>query len=296
MDAKDDEFILLSDLELPASEAVQFAVSLWAEGLLIPQANDWTYSSVQSRACTELFWSRQPVYKQTGSRTGFKRLSRAENLDRFQNRLFTGQFWASTANQEENRTSVRCLNGTYYRGRNLSCLKTCQRFCSLPVRPFCLKKSPENSLSRKLSRFLKDCLLKSILQPVFVDRLPHSEAIFYFRNSRMVTAEEFKAKIESWGIPASDFIDDVGKYLSEKYKGDGPEIGTDSAEAALRKLDELLQKYKMFEAGLAEKVNFFNPFMKQAKKLFNWIMAKKWRSAASRENIKIFYFCLRERF
>lgn len=40
MDAKDDEFILLSDLELPASEAVQFAVSLWAEGLLIPQAND----------------------------------------------------------------------------------------------------------------------------------------------------------------------------------------------------------------------------------------------------------------
>jgi len=69
----------------------------------------------------------------------------------------------------------------------------------------------------------------------------------------MVTAEEFKAKIESWGIPASDFIDDVGKYLSEKYKGDGPQIGTDSAEAALRKLDELLQKYKMFEAGLAEK-------------------------------------------
>jgi hypothetical protein len=85
----------------------------------------------------------------------------------------------------------------------------------------------------------------------------------------MVTAEEFKAKIESWGIPASDFIDDVGKYLSEKYKGDGPEIGTDSAEAALRKLDELLQKYKMFEAGLAEKVDFFNPFMKQAKKLIN---------------------------
>merc|ERR1712127_719447 len=31
MDAKDDEFILLSDLELPASEAAQFAVSLWAE-------------------------------------------------------------------------------------------------------------------------------------------------------------------------------------------------------------------------------------------------------------------------
>jgi len=76
----------------------------------------------------------------------------------------------------------------------------------------------------------------------------------------MVTAEEFKAKIESWGIPASDFIDDVGKYLSEKYKGDGPEVGTDSAEAALRKLDELLQKYKMFEAGLAEKVKYFNPF------------------------------------
>jgi len=40
INAKDDEFILLSDLELPASEAVQFAVSLWAEGLLIPQAND----------------------------------------------------------------------------------------------------------------------------------------------------------------------------------------------------------------------------------------------------------------
>ena len=42
MNAKDDEFILLSDLELPASEAVQFAVSLWAEGLLIPQENNWT--------------------------------------------------------------------------------------------------------------------------------------------------------------------------------------------------------------------------------------------------------------
>ena len=31
-----DEWILLSELELPASEAVQFAISLWAEGLLEP--------------------------------------------------------------------------------------------------------------------------------------------------------------------------------------------------------------------------------------------------------------------
>merc|ERR1719209_1738165 len=31
---KETEWINLSDLELPASEAVQFAVSLWAEGLI----------------------------------------------------------------------------------------------------------------------------------------------------------------------------------------------------------------------------------------------------------------------
>ena len=68
------------------------------------------------------------------------------------------------------------------------------------------------------------------------------------------TAEE---KVKAWGIPASDFIDDVEKFLSEKFKSEGAsdqEIGTDQAEAALRSLDELLQKYKMFQAGLSEKV------------------------------------------
>merc|ERR1711953_1166947 len=67
------------------------------------------------------------------------------------------------------------------------------------------------------------------------------------------TAEE---KVKAWGIPASDFIDDVEKFLSEKFKSEGAsdqEIGTDQAEAALRSLDELLQKYKMFQAGLSEK-------------------------------------------
>ena len=34
---KETEWINLSDLELPASEAVQFAVSLWAEGLIEPR-------------------------------------------------------------------------------------------------------------------------------------------------------------------------------------------------------------------------------------------------------------------
>ena len=34
---KETEWISLSDLELPASEAVQFAVSLWAEGLIEPR-------------------------------------------------------------------------------------------------------------------------------------------------------------------------------------------------------------------------------------------------------------------
>merc|ERR1712088_272705 len=68
------------------------------------------------------------------------------------------------------------------------------------------------------------------------------------------TAEE---KVKAWGIPTSDFIDDVEKFLTEKFKsasatGTG-EIGTDQAEAALRSMDELLQKYKMFEAGLSEK-------------------------------------------
>jgi len=67
------------------------------------------------------------------------------------------------------------------------------------------------------------------------------------------TAEE---KVKAWGIPSSDFIDDVEKFLSEKFKSEGAsdqEIGTDQAEAALRSLDELLQKYKMFQAGLSEK-------------------------------------------
>jgi len=37
MNLKDDEFLNLSELDLPPSEAVQFAISLWAEGLLMPQ-------------------------------------------------------------------------------------------------------------------------------------------------------------------------------------------------------------------------------------------------------------------
>merc|ERR1712131_260466 len=51
------------------------------------------------------------------------------------------------------------------------------------------------------------------------------------------TAEE---KVKAWGIPSSDFIDDVEKFLSEKFKSEGAsdqEIGTDQAEAALRSLD-----------------------------------------------------------
>ena len=34
---KDDEWLQLVDFELPAEEAIQFAVSLWAEGLLEPK-------------------------------------------------------------------------------------------------------------------------------------------------------------------------------------------------------------------------------------------------------------------
>jgi hypothetical protein len=37
LDLKDGEYILLSELDLPASEAVQFSVALWAEGLLMPK-------------------------------------------------------------------------------------------------------------------------------------------------------------------------------------------------------------------------------------------------------------------
>ena len=71
----------------------------------------------------------------------------------------------------------------------------------------------------------------------------------------MTGTEVEQAKWKSWGIPVSEFIEDVGKYLTDKHKvGDEP-VGTDSAEIALRKLDEMLHKYKMFEAGLAEKVN-----------------------------------------
>ena len=74
-----------------------------------------------------------------------------------------------------------------------------------------------------------------------------------------MTADAVKAaeeKIKGWGIPTSDFIDDVEKFLTEKFKAASAnaEIGTDQAEAALRSMDELLQKYKMFEAGLSEKV------------------------------------------
>ena len=63
-------------------------------------------------------------------------------------------------------------------------------------------------------------------------------------------------KIKGWGIPVSDFIEDVEKFLTEKFKKaeDSAEIGTDHAENCLRSMDDLLQKYKMFEAGLGEKV------------------------------------------
>lgn len=66
-------------------------------------------------------------------------------------------------------------------------------------------------------------------------------------------------KIKGWGIPVSDFIEDVEKFLSDKFKKaeDSAEIGTDQAENCLRSMDDLLQKYKMFEAGLGEKVNLF---------------------------------------
>jgi len=63
------------------------------------------------------------------------------------------------------------------------------------------------------------------------------------------TAED---KVKAWGIPPSNFIEDVEKYLTEKFK-DAGELGTNQAEGALRQMDELLQKYKMFEAGLGEK-------------------------------------------
>ena len=36
---KDNEWLQLVDFELPAEEAIQFAVSLWAEGLLEPKEN-----------------------------------------------------------------------------------------------------------------------------------------------------------------------------------------------------------------------------------------------------------------
>ena len=73
-----------------------------------------------------------------------------------------------------------------------------------------------------------------------------------------MTADAVKAaeeKIKVWGIPPSDFIDDVEKFLTEKFKSASvSDVGTDQAEAALRTMDEVLQKYKMFEAGLSEKV------------------------------------------
>ena len=73
------------------------------------------------------------------------------------------------------------------------------------------------------------------------------------------TVEE---KIKGWGIPVSDFIEDVEKFLSEKFKkAEGAEIGTDQAENCLRSMDDLLQKYKMFEAGLGEKVFIFILFI-----------------------------------
>jgi len=72
-----------------------------------------------------------------------------------------------------------------------------------------------------------------------------------------MTADAVKAaeeKIKVWGIPPSDFIDDVEKFLTEKFKAASvSDVGTDQAEAALRTMDEVLQKYKMFEAGLSEK-------------------------------------------
>ena len=37
MSLDDEEYVELSDLDLPPSEAVQFAVALWAEGLLMPK-------------------------------------------------------------------------------------------------------------------------------------------------------------------------------------------------------------------------------------------------------------------
>ena len=69
-------------------------------------------------------------------------------------------------------------------------------------------------------------------------------------------------KIKGWGIPVSDFIEDVEKFLTEKFKKaeDSAEIGTDHAENCLRSMDDLLQKYKMFEAGLGEKVKFEKNF------------------------------------
>ena len=84
----------------------------------------------------------------------------------------------------------------------------------------------------------------------------HPQTIFFV--SRMTTGSapvvEASEKWKSWGIPVSEFIEDVGKYLTENHKIGDKEVGTDSAEVALRKLDELLHKYKMFEAGLSEKV------------------------------------------
>ena len=68
------------------------------------------------------------------------------------------------------------------------------------------------------------------------------------------TVEE---KIKGWGIPVSDFIEDVEKFLTEKFKkAEDTDIGTDQAENCLRSMDDLLEKYKMFEAGLGEKGTF----------------------------------------
>ena len=97
------------------------------------------------------------------------------------------------------------------------------------------------------------------------------------------TAEE---KVKAWGIPSSDFIDDVEKFLSEKFKSEGAsdqEIGTDQAEAALRSLDELLQKYKMFQAGLSEKV----PFKKYSSDIDFIFLEKKIRRSNPRNFINI---------
>ena len=89
-----------------------------------------------------------------------------------------------------------------------------------------------------------------------------------------MTGTEVDQKWKSWGIPISEFIEDVGKYLNDNFKVEGKEVGTDNAEVALRKLDEMLHKYKMFEAGLAEKVRKFWLFFMASKQWF--IPRHKW--------------------